>query len=204
MSQVLDGMGAIVTDGGVGFRVWAPHADAVSVVGDFNDWAADASVLDSEGNGYWYGYVDGAEPGQEYKFSITNGESTFQRIDPYAMQVTNSVGNGVIYDHSSFDWEGDSANCPPHHELVIYEMHVGSFFADGGVGDFDSVLQRINELKELGVNAIQVMPVAEFAGDQSWGYNPAHIFAVESAYGGHPASATLVLPPYSAIITSRA
>ncbi|HPJ64691.1 MAG TPA: alpha-amylase family glycosyl hydrolase [Flexilinea sp.] len=65
-------------------------------------------------------------------------------------------------------------------------MHIGSFFADSDKkpGDFDSAAEKMDHLKRLGVNAIQVMPVAEFAGDYSWGYNPANIFAVESAYGG--------------------
>lgn len=183
--EPLAGMGAIPSDKGVGFRVWAPHADAVSVIGDFNDWSESADPLRDEGNGYWYGHVEQARVGHEYKFWLTSGENSFGRIDPYALQVTNSVGNGVIYDHDSFDWEGESAHCPPHHELVIYEMHVGSFAtADGTVGDMHTVIDKLDHLLDLGVNAIQVMPVAEFAGDMSWGYNPAHVFAVESAYGG--------------------
>ena len=65
-------------------------------------------------------------------------------------------------------------------------MHIGSFYVDeeGKPGDFDTVLRRFDYLVKLGVNAVQIMPIAEFAGDYSWGYNPAHIFAVESAYGG--------------------
>src|SRR5690606_30049095 len=74
----------------------------------------------------------------------------------------------------------------PHNELVIYEMHVGTFnrAKEGEIGTFDQVVKKLDYLRRLGVNAIQLMPTAEFAGDQSWGYNPAHIFAVESAYGG--------------------
>lgn len=191
----LPGMGAIVAEGGVGFRVWAPHADSVSVIGDFNDWDGDANPLDSEDNGYWYGFVDGARPGQGYKFHLVNGDFEADRIDPYAQAVTNSVGHGIIHDHSQFDWEGDSANCPPHHELVIYEMHVGTFFREDSqeeVGGFDDVASHLDHLVGLGVNAIQVMPVAEFAGDLSWGYNPAHIYAVESAYGGPDAFKDLI------------
>ncbi|TRY17094.1 1,4-alpha-glucan branching protein [Tessaracoccus rhinocerotis] len=191
----LPGMGAIVAEGGVGFRVWAPHADSVSVIGDFNDWDGDANPLDSEDNGYWYGFVDGARTGQGYKFHLVNGDFEADRIDPYAQAVTNSVGHGIIHDHSQFDWEGDSANCPPHHELVIYEMHVGTFFREDSqeeVGGFDDVASHLDHLVGLGVNAIQVMPVAEFAGDLSWGYNPAHIYAVESAYGGPDAFKDLV------------
>ncbi|GAB2475623.1 alpha-amylase family glycosyl hydrolase [Luteococcus sediminum] len=185
MSQTVQGMGATCHDGGVAFRVWAPHASTVSVVGDFNDWSREAHPLQQEGDGYWYVDVPGAKEGQEYKFHLTNGDQAFDRIDPYANQVTNSIGNGIIYDHDAFDWQDDSFECPAHNELVIYELHVGSFNTEQGqVGTLDGVLERLDHLVRLGVNAIQLMPVMEFAGDFSWGYNPAHLFAVESSYGG--------------------
>lgn len=191
---VLTGMGAIVTPEGVGFRVWAPHAEAVSAVGDFNDWQPGETSLVSEGNGYWYGFATGARVGQEYRFELVNGDQRLSKVDPYAAQVTNSVGNGVIHDHAAFDWQGDDFRCPPHNELVIYELHVGTFGAEDGegVGDLADASDRLDHLVRLGVNAIQLMPLAEFAGDHSWGYNPAHIFAVESAYGGPDALKRLV------------
>lgn len=185
-AQAHVGMGAMPHEGGVAFRVWAPHADAVYVKGDFNKWSDTANPLVSEGNGYWYGDVAEAKTGDEYKYLIHNGEMRLNRIDPYARQVTNSIGNGVIYDHTQFDWQGDDFQIPHHNELVIYEMHIGSFFvkSDDKPGTFEVALEKLEHLKHLGVNAIQIMPVAEFAGDYSWGYNPAHIFSVESAYGG--------------------
>jgi len=191
--QALSGMGAIIGDGGIGFRVWAPHAEAVTVMGDFNSWDAGATPLASEGNGYWYGFAAGASVGQQYKYSITNGGNTVARRDPYSLQVTNSVGNSVIYDHGAFDWEGTSAHCPPHHELVVYELHVGTFNkAFGNVGNLYDAGYRLDHLIGLGVNCVQIMPVAEFAGDVSWGYNPSDPFAVESSYGGPDALKTFV------------
>ena len=183
---VHEGMGAIVHQGGVAFRVWAPNAGSVFVKGDFNDWSDEATALAREENGTWYADVSSAKPGQEYKFLIHNGDQKLDRIDPYARQVTNSTGNGVIYDAARFDWQQDQFELPPHNELAIYEMHIGSFFTseEGKPGGFDAALQKLDDLKRLGVNAVQIMPVAEFAGDYSWGYNPAHIFAVESIYGG--------------------
>jgi len=85
------------------------------------------------------------------------------RIDPYARQVTNSVGNGVIYDPASYDWEGDNFQLPPHNELVIYELHIGSFFVKSGdkPGDFEVALEKLDYLKRLGINVIQIMPIAE-------------------------------------------
>ena len=200
MSKPLDGMGAIVTRDGVGFRVWAPHAEAVSVVGSFNGWDETAAPLVVDGHGYWYTFVPGASAGQEYKFVLRNGDQRLERVDPYAAQVTNSVGNGVIYDQAAFDWAGDDFTAPTFNELVIYELHAGTFAAtkDGEVADLADLTGRLEHLVALGVNALQLMPVAEFAGDVSWGYNPAHIFAVESAYGGPDALKSLVKAAHAA------
>jgi len=179
------GMGAIPHADGVAFRVWAPHADSVSVIGSFNDWKEDAHAMRSEGDGMWYVDIPDAMFGHEYKFLITNGDQKLQKNDPYARQVTNSVGNSVIAD-TEFDWTGDDFVMPDWNHLVIYEMHVGTFNRENEdeVGTFNGVRKKLDYLKWLGVNTIQIMPTAEFAGDLSWGYNPAHIFAVESAYGG--------------------
>lgn len=181
----VQGMGSIVHSRGVAFRVWAPNAQKVSVIGDFNHWNPAASPMESEGNGYWYRNMTSAKVGQQYRFHLVTSTGEFSRIDPYARAVTNSVGNAIIHD-PKFDWEDDTFAPPNWNEIVIYEMHIGSFAedADETPGTFDKVLTRLDHLKRLGVNAVQIMPVAEFAGDRSWGYNPAHIFAVESAYGG--------------------
>jgi 1,4-alpha-glucan branching enzyme len=179
------GMGAIPLPEGAAFRVWAPHAESVAVIGSFNGFDASKDAMSQEGNGYWYVEVKTAKAGDEYKFEIKNGEQTLSRIDPYARQVTNSVGNGVIY-HDDFDWEDDNFRMPAWNELVIYEMHIGTFARgeEGKPGSFDDAAKKLRYLKVLGINAVEVMPIAEFAGDLSWGYNPAHIFSVETAYGG--------------------
>lgn len=181
-------MGAIPHEGGVAFRVWAPHADAVAVVGSFNDWSPDAHAMTHEADGYWYADIDGVKVGDEYRYHIVNGEQTLSRIDPYAREVTNSVGNSVVHD-PHFDWGDDASAMPAWNEAVIYELHIGTFGrAPGDEGDtpagFQDAVHRFDHLKRLGVNVLQVMPASEFAGDVSWGYNPAHIFAIESAYGG--------------------
>ena len=179
-------IGATLRDGGVSFRVWAPGADAVSVVGTFNDWSADAHPMERGEDGQWRAHVDGAAAGAEYRFHVAGPDGAATRIDPYARAVTNSVGNGIVTDPAAFDWEGDEFATPAWHELVIYEMHLGTFARgeDEDVGTFAGAAGRLDHLRRLGVNAVQIMPAAEFAGDLSWGYNPAHIFAVESAYGG--------------------
>jgi 1,4-alpha-glucan branching enzyme len=176
------GIGAMPRPEGTAFRVWAPHATEVSVIGDFNDWDGRAHELAREDGGYWYGEVRGAHAGQQYRFALATPAGVVTRIDPRARQVTNSVGNGVIYARDAFDWQGDGFHCPPHNDLVIYELHVGSF--DGGRPTFAGLVERLGHFAHLGVNALELMPVMEFAGDRSWGYNPAHPFAVESSYGG--------------------
>ncbi|PAY18966.1 1,4-alpha-glucan branching protein [Rhodopirellula sp. SM50] len=193
------GMGPIVLDRGVAFRVWAPHADRVSVVGDFNQWQSDANEMTNEDNGHWFTFVENAKPGDEYKYQISRGEDVFTRIDPRVRKVTNSVGNGVIHD-PAFDWQGDDFQMPAWNELVIYETHIGTFHrpGDSDVGTFADYQHKFDHLKRLGVNALQVMPIAEFAGDLSWGYNPAHPYAIESAYGGPEGFKTFVREAHKA------
>lgn len=179
-------MGPIpLSPSGVAFRVWAPNASAVSVVGDFNDWDATVNAMVREDHGCWYAVVADAKPGSAYKYEITCGSNKFHRIDPRVREVTNSVGHGIVHDND-FDWQQDNFEMPAWNELVIYETHIGTFNRDDGqaIGTFDVYRNQFDHLKRLGVNALKVMPIAEFAGDQSWGYNPAHPYAVESAYGG--------------------
>ncbi|MGL4512254.1 MAG: alpha-amylase family glycosyl hydrolase [Lacipirellulaceae bacterium] len=185
--------GTRLLEGGVAFRVWAPHADRVAVVGDFNDWADEASPMTAAEGGVWEGWAEGASAGDQYGFVIWNGEKRLERVDPYAREVTNSVGKGVVVD-PAFDWRDDDMRLADHNKLVIYEMHVGTFHRPDNepVGTFADVVSKLDYLQWLGVNAIELMPAAEFAGDISWGYNPAHLFAVESAYGGPRALKELV------------
>jgi 1,4-alpha-glucan branching enzyme len=179
-------MGAIPHTGGVGFRVWAPNAQRVSVIGSFNDWDGESHPMQAEENGHWYTDVAEAHIGDQYRYLLTTAKGEFKRIDPYAREVTGSVGNAIVHD-PTFDWEGDDFHLVRRNEIVIYELHVGTFNDeedDNLPGKFASVSARLGHLKKLGVNAIQIMPIAQFAGDWSWGYNPAHIFSVELAYGG--------------------
>lgn len=192
-SDKLEGMGPIITDNGVGFRVWAPNAHQVFVTGDFNDWEKESNELFSEDNGYWYTFVEKAEERDEYKYRIRNGEDEFYRLDPYAIEATNSNGNSII-SKLNYGWTDQVFKMPDWNSLVIYELHVGTFFRKYGdsIGDFDSVTHHLRYLKALGINCIELMPVAEFPGGQSWGYNPALPFAVEQDYGGPGALAHLI------------
>ena len=183
---ITPGMGANLDGYKCRFRVWAPNAQKVSVVGTFNDWNTHSDFLTREGNGYWAGVIAGAQYRDEYKFAIHHDGEVLYRNDPYARELTNSNGNSVIID-PSFDWgESENFSTPPWHEWVIYEMHIGTFNdSPDDAGTFDRAIEKLDYLaNELGINAIEVMPCAEFPGASSWGYNPSHLFAIERDYGG--------------------
>ena len=179
------GMGAVPHTEGTTFRVWAPNADSVAVIGIFNNWEGDKNPLYHETGGYWAVDVPNAKPGDEYKYHLTNGDQTFDRNDPYARQVTNSAGSSVVHD-PNFDWGDDHFKMPTWNELVIYELHVGTFNAPDAekVGTFMSMAEKLPYLRDLGINCIELLPATEFPGSRSWGYNPACPFALESGYGG--------------------
>jgi 1,4-alpha-glucan branching enzyme len=179
------GMGSLPYPGGVAFRVWAPHADNVAVVGDFNDWADDRDRLVRESGGYWSGDVRGAQAGQRYGYVIWNGSQRLERKDPYARDVDHSNGPSTIVDSDGFDGTNDAFRMPPWNELIIYELHLGTFDDEQGgePGNLATAIRRLSHVAELGANAVQIMPLTEFPGDFSWGYNPSDIFAVESKYG---------------------
>ncbi len=177
------GKGALPYDGGVTFRTWALFADAVSVEGEFNEGQAPIPLA-PEGDGWWSCDVPGAKAGEKYKFVV---DPAGEKIDPYAKSVTHSAGEGIILA-DDYAWQCNDFVMRPWHELVIYEMHLGSYPDEPAPLNrmFDAVLvgPEIDHLKGLGINAVELMPAAEFPGDKSWGYNPSHIFAIESAYGG--------------------
>lgn len=179
------GMGARPYEGGTSFRVWAPFATSVAVAGEFNNWNSVSPKLQSEGNGHWSIDHRNAEVGQRYLYVIQNGDSVEWKVDPREERVTNSVGDSVIYEHD-FEWTDDEFQMPSWNEIVLYEMHIGTFndLPGGGPGSFASAIERLDQLREMGINAVKVMPVAEFPGDFSWGYNPSYPYAVETAYGG--------------------
>ena len=170
---------------GTTFRVWAPNAETVSVAGSFNNWRpkADQMTVDKE-TGIWTADVARAKPGDEYMF-IINGD--LERRDPRG-RLLSADSKSVIVDPLDFDW-GDTA--PPTtklSDLVIYQLHPGTFYDpspnDGEMATLSDAAKRLDHLKDLGVNCVLLMPVNEFGGNHSWGYNPTDPYAIERAYGG--------------------
>ena len=173
------------SDGRAIWKVWAPNARGVAARVFDGDGFDDVTLADAEG-GFWQGEAT-CEVGVEYLFVVETDDGPIERQDPCARQVTNSAGRCVVVDDGAFDWQHPDFVLAPVNELVVYELHVSTF-----AGTLDDVADRLNHLVELGVNCVELMPVAEFAGDVSWGYNPASPYAVESAYGGPDALRRLV------------
>jgi 1,4-alpha-glucan branching enzyme len=194
------GMGAIPYSGGATFRVWMLFADSVSVTGDFNGWAVPGVAMARDGgSNYWSVDVPGAKVGQGYKFYLpykANPNHNAYRMDPYARSVKTDDGNilnGVIASTDAA-YEAGGYSTPPWNETVIYELHIPTFNADPPEppGTFVSAMMRLPELAELGVNAIEIMPLGQYSGSASTGYNPGYIFAVEDAFGGPDGLRTFV------------
>jgi 1,4-alpha-glucan branching enzyme len=174
------------TPAGTTFRVWAPNATAVRVAGTFNGWNSTSHPLVSEGNGYWSADVNYCYAGAQYKFVITGPAGTVWRNDARARQLTNSVGNSIVVNPNAYSWQVNHFQIPSWNELVVYELHIGTFGQSSSgnpPANFDQAKAKLDHLADLGVNAVQVMPFWEFPQNISWGYNGAHPYAVESAYG---------------------
>ena len=115
---------------------------------------------------------------------LTTATLTGER--PTGSQLTSSNGKSIIVNPEQYQWQHEMVT-PNSNELVIYELHAGTFgTSEGGPfpGNFPGVRAHLDHVQDLGINAIELLPINEFAGDQSWGYNPGHIFSVESYYGG--------------------
>ncbi len=182
---------------GTTFRVWAPSATAMHVAGTWNGFNNSLTPLFSEGNGNWSADVPGATNTMQYQYFISNStvNTNVTKQDPRSRSVVNSAGKSIIYNTTNFNWAGDNFTAPSLSTAVIYEMCIGSFNdpnSPSHAGTFYDATNRLAFLKQLGITAVEVMPINEFPGDFSWGYNPAGIFAAESAYGGPDAFKSFV------------
>ena len=179
------GMGALPYAGGTSFRVWAPHAEQVYLIGTFNAWAKDATPMAREENGYWSLDLPDVRPGAKYKYRIVAGEQDLARNDPYARAVTHAGGESIVPELARPKAPKGYAT-PAWNEMIIYELHIGTFnpAPERLPGTFDDAIARLKYLHDLGVNVIEIMPPMEYQGDISWGYNPSQPFAINSSYGG--------------------
>ncbi len=171
-------LGARPTDDGVDFRVWAPDHDDVAVV-EYVDGAPAATYpLAVDAQGYWSGHVTGLEAGSQYMYRL-GGER--DRPDPASRHQPTSVHGPSMAVDPAFPWTDDSWMGLPREALVIYELHVGTAT---DAGTFEALIERLPYLRELGITALELMPVADFPGDRNWGYDGVDLYAPARAYGG--------------------
>ncbi|MEZ5833466.1 MAG: malto-oligosyltrehalose trehalohydrolase [Dongiaceae bacterium] len=160
-------------DGTVRFRLWAPGQDRVSVV-------LEKAVLpmSPDGKGWFELTTDAAGVGAAYWFQLADGRRV---ADPAArLQADDVHGPSLVVDPREYRWRSGNWSGRPWSDAILYELHVGAF---SSAGDFDGVRRRLDWLERLGVTAVELMPIADFPGRRSWGYDGVLPFAPDRAYG---------------------
>ena len=167
----------LVSDNVTHFRVWAPKREFV-VVEAVNDRRTTRHPLNRDVDGYFAGSVKGITNGTLYQFNLDGNVS---RPDPASRYQPQGVhGPSQVIDPNAFPWTDCHWQGLPKRDLVIYELHVGSFTNEG---TFHAAERRIEELKSLGVTAVEIMPVAQSPGKWNWGYDGVNLFAVRNTFG---------------------
>ena len=172
-------LGAIVQGGGrVDFRVWAPATRAVGIVVERDGHAAEARALTGGPDGQFTLTWHGLDAGARYRYVLDGGAPL---PDPASRQQPNGVhGASAVVDPSAFHWSDGHWEGVPLEALTVYELHVGTF---SPAGTFAGVTERLPLLRDLGVTAIELMPVADFPGTRNWGYDGVSLFAPARCYG---------------------
>ena len=156
------------------FRVWAPRAKRVDLVLD-----GQPMPMTPADRGWWTRQAPDAGPGRDYAYSLDGGPA---RPDPRSGSQPHGVhGPSRVIDHATFGWHDGGWRGLPLAGAVLYECHIGTFSA---AGTFDGAIGHLGHLAELGVDAIELMPVAEFPGRRGWGYDGVSLYAPHHAYGG--------------------
>ena len=191
-------LGAHPNAQGTGFRVWAPNAHRVSVMGDFNGWNPDADVLDRRDAGLWDGHVGDAQPGQRYKYRIQANYDELDRTDPYAFQMEAPSQNtyeglsAIITNLDDYTWhDADwmAARSGPsslNQPLSVYEVHLGSWMhkEHGQSLSYREVAEPLaDHIKQCGFTHVEFMPLAEHPYYGSWGYQVLGYYAPTFRYG---------------------
>ncbi|HSD11270.1 MAG TPA: malto-oligosyltrehalose trehalohydrolase, partial [Candidatus Binatia bacterium] len=171
--------GANVGDhGAVLFAVWAPRAQRIAVRLAGLRGHAD-NPLERLDDGSFQGVVKAAQVGSDYFYVIDGGR---ERPDPVSRHQPLGVhGPSRVVDPRGFRWSDAGWKGVGMRDLVIYELHVGTF---SEAGTFDAAIERLTALRDLGITAVELMPVAEFPGRRNWGYDGTHPYAPQSTYGG--------------------
>ena len=183
-------MGATLVPGGATFRVWAPRATAVYVCGEFNNWRQDASSLLSPiGDGQWVGFTAGLKDGDPYLFYVNGPGSSGYKRDPRARELDCAPPfpqcDCLLREPSSFPWHQTGLRPPAFNDLIVYQLHVGTFLTAplNPNGYFLDVAAKLPYFASLGINAIEPLPVVEFPAFPSLGYNGTDYYSPENDHG---------------------
>lgn len=172
--------------GGCRFRVWAPERQEVGLrvydstaVKDRADGQPGRTIaMQKDAEGYFLADVAGAGDGTRYRYLL---DGAFYPDPASASQPAGVFGPSAVVDHRLFVWNDDSWHVPPFAQLIFYELHVGTFTPEG---TFDAIIPRLRDLASLGINALELMPVAACTGERNWGYDGTFLYAVQEVYGG--------------------
>jgi 1,4-alpha-glucan branching enzyme len=206
--------GANLAQGGVTFRVWAPAAREVYVVrgapgGLPNTYVRDpADLLVNDASGCWAGFVPGMGDGDLYRFYVVGTGSEGFKRDPYARELEMRGDpwypcNCVVRDPQAYAWHDQGFRPPPLNDLIVYQFHIGVFYARDEQGNdrrprrvckILDVVDRIEYWRDLGINAVMPLPFQEYQGENSLGYNGTDLFSPEMDYAVEAAD----LAPYVA------
>ncbi|MFF4242177.1 malto-oligosyltrehalose trehalohydrolase [Actinomadura geliboluensis] len=157
------------------FTVWAPAADRVEVV-----VGGTGHPMEARHSGWWEATVADAGHGTDYGFVLDGSDEVLP--DPRSPWQPNGVhGQSRVYDHGRFAWTDQHWHGRPLPGSVLYEMHVGTFTPEG---TFDAATDRLDHLVALGIDAVELLPVASFPGRHGWGYDGVHLWAPHEPYGG--------------------
>jgi maltooligosyltrehalose trehalohydrolase len=184
-------LGAVYVGGTTTFTVWAPDHQQVELV---VERTPDRSALGfrplaRDERGYWSGAFDDLPPGSLYRYRLDSSDGHVFPDPASRWQPQGVHGPSAVVDPAAFVWTHETWEAPPLERLVIYELHVGTF-APGGT--FDAVAEQLGYLAQLGITAIELMPVADFPGRHNWGYDGALLFAPAHTYGPPDALRALV------------
>ena len=169
--------GAVPFGDGARFRVWAPSARTLTLVVRTGA-AAGPRLMGRDADGVHDLIVDGVRPGDLYAYRLDDGD---ERPDPASRFQPEGVhGPSEVVDAAAFAWADRGWRGRPLHDLVVYELHVGTFSPEG---TFEGARRRLTHLRDLGVTAVELMPVADFPGSRNWGYDGVSLFAPSRAYG---------------------
>jgi maltooligosyltrehalose trehalohydrolase len=168
-------LGALPSAGAVSFCVWAPDHDRVELV--VNDAAPRSLTRDADG--YWTGRFSDVRVGDRYGYRLAGQDAVFP--DPASRSQPDGIhGRSQVVDPAAYRWSDHAWRPPPADALVFYELHVGTFTPEG---TFRAAIDRLPYLADLGVTAVELMPVGDFPGDRNWGYDVAAMFAPARCYG---------------------